>query len=156
MSLLKPSSGTAAGLAGTARLMCGAVAVAIFSNITNNKYGSELFKTVVRRVENLNFPTEGLADLAAAARLGTPDAYAAVEGATAEVIAAAMLANKEAYLEGARMAYRVALAFGILGCICAWFIPSIDRRKLNNRTVAVQERDHQQLQEIKLSGSHKA
>lgn len=136
--------------------MCGAIAVAIFSNITNNKYGTELLSTVTRRVENLDFPTDRLVELAAAAKLNTAEAYAAVEGATADVIEAATLANKEAYLEGARLAYLVALAFGIIGCICAWFIPSIDKRKLNNRTVALQEKDQQQLHDLKLNGPNQA
>jgi hypothetical protein len=145
--MLTVPSGTAAGLAGTARLMCGAVAVAIFSNITNNKYGSQLLGTVTNRVQDLGFPAERLPQLAAAARLNTAAAYKAVQGATPEVIAAATYANKEAYLEGAKMAYQVALAFGLLGCIAAWFIPSIDQRKLNTRTVAVQQKDQQHLDE---------
>jgi hypothetical protein len=131
--------------------MCGAVAVAIFSNITNNKYGNQLLGTVTNRVQGLGFPSESLSALAAAARLNTPAAYAAVEGATPEIIAAATYANKEAYLEGARLAYQVALAFGLVGCICAWFIPSIDQRKLNTRTVAVQQKDAQHLQEKKMN-----
>jgi hypothetical protein len=141
------SSGTAAGLAGTARLMCGAVAVAIFSNITNNKYGNTLLGAVASRVQGLGFPSEMLPQLAAAARLNTPAAYETVPGATPLVIIAATYANKEAYLDGARLAYQVALAFGLVGCICAWFIPSIDQRKLNTRTVAVQQKDQQHLQE---------
>lgn len=140
-------SGTAAGLAGTSRLMCGAVAVAIFSNITNNRYGNQLLETVANSVEGLGFPAERLPQLAAAARLNTAAAYRAVQGATPEVVAAATYANKEAYLNGAKMAYQVASAFGLLGCIAAWFIPSIDQRKLNTRTVAVQQKDQQHLDE---------
>lgn len=146
-SRLTLPSGTAAGLAGTARLMCGAVAVAIFSNITNNKYGNTLLGAITNHVQGLGFPSERLPQLAAAARLNTPAAYRSVQGATAEVIAAATFANKEAYLSGARLAYQVALAFGLIGCVCAWFIPSIDQRKLNTRTVAVQQKDQQYLQE---------
>lgn len=136
--------------------MFGAVAVAIFSNVTNNRYGSELLGAVRRQVEGLDFPSDRLAELAAAAQVGTPEAYDLVDGATEAVRAAATIGNKQAYLTGARLAYQVALAFGLLGCIAALFIPSIDKRKLNNRTVALQEKDLQNLEEKKLDGDHKA
>lgn len=38
--LYQEDIGTSAGLAGTARLLFGAIATAIFSNVTNNKYGA--------------------------------------------------------------------------------------------------------------------
>lgn len=132
--------------------MFGAVAVAIFSNVTNNRYASELVGAVRREVEGLGFPSDRLAELAVAAQAGTPEAYDAVDGATDAIRAAATIGNKEAYLTGARLAYQVALAFGLLGCIAALFIPSIDKRKLNNRTVALQEKDLKHLEEKKLDG----
>lgn len=133
--------GSAAGIAGTSRLMFGAVALAIFSNITNGKYADRLPIRVTENVEGLGFDTTNLKALAAAARLGTAKAYSAVSGITPEVRAAATLANKEAYLDGAHLGYQVALAFGIVGCIAALFIPSIDERKYSERTVALQEQD---------------
>lgn len=136
--------------------MFGAVAVAIFSNVTNNRYASEIVGAVRRQVEGLDFPSDRLAELAAAAQVGTPEAYDMVDGATEAVRAAATIGNKQAYLTGARLAYQVALAFGLLGCIAALFIPSIDKRKLNNRTVALQEKDLQHLEGKKLDGDHKA
>jgi len=66
---------------------------------------------------------------------------------TAEVIAASTCANREAHLEGAEIAYQIALAFGLLACICAWFIPSIDHKKLNARTKALQQNYWPQLEE---------
>ena len=129
--------GTAAGIAGTSRLMCGAIAIAIFSNVTNNKYADALGPAVLRNIEGLGFDTSNLTRLATAARAGTAAAYAAVPGLTPAVRAAAVQANKEAYLEGARLSYQVALAFGLVGCIAALFIPSIDTRKYTKRTVAL-------------------
>lgn len=137
--------GTALGLAGTSRLLAGAIAIAIFSNVTNNKWTQELIGRVAARVEPLGF-TGNMGALAAAARAGTPAALNAVAGLTPEIRAAAILGNKEAYLDGARLAYLVALAFGIVGCLFALFIPSIDERKLNLRTVALQEHDRKELE----------
>ncbi|KAL5378345.1 hypothetical protein PMIN06_011593 [Paraphaeosphaeria minitans] len=144
--------GTAAGLAGTSRLLAGAVATAIFSNFTNNKYATSLPSAVLTNVSSFNLPTVTLSKLIVAAKANTAAAYQAVPGITPAIRAAATLGNKQAYLQGAHLSYQVALAFGLLGVICA-FIPSIDHRKYTDRTVAVQQRDRKELVEKKMAGS---
>jgi hypothetical protein len=91
-----------------------------------------------------------MAALVAAARLGTPAAYEAVDGLTPEVQAAAALGNQQAYLSGAHLSYQVALAFGLCGCIAALFIPSIDSRKYTKKTVALQEADRKAVEAKKV------
>lgn len=130
--------------------MAGAVAVAIFGNVTNNRYAGALPSRISSAVSNLSFDTSNLTVLIAAAKLGTPQAYAAVPGITAEIQAAATRGNQLAYLDGARLSYKVAMAFGILGCLAAFWIPSIDRRKYTKKTVALQESDRKRLEEKKL------
>jgi hypothetical protein len=142
--------GTAAGLAGTSRLLFGAVATAIFSNVTNNKYKSVLAGTVRSAVANLNVPATSMAKLIAAAGVNTAAAYKAVPGITPTIQAAAVHANRESYLTGAHLSYQVALAFGLCGCIAALFIPSIDKRKYTKNTVALQEADRKALDEKKV------
>jgi Fungal trichothecene efflux pump (TRI12) len=141
--------GTAAGLAGTARLLFGAAATAIFSNVTSNKYKQVLPGQVRSAVANLKVPSTSMAKLIAAAGANTAAAYAAVPGITPAIKAAATLANKQAYLTGAHLSYEVALAFGLCGCIAALFIESIDTRKYTKKTVALQEKDRQMLEEKK-------
>lgn len=141
--------GTAAGIAGTSRLMFGAVAIAIFSNVTNNKYVERIAPRVIENIQGLGFNSANLAKLVTAAHAGTAAAYKAVPGLTPQVQAAAVLANKEAYLDGAHLSYEVALAFGLCGCIAALFIPSIDSRKYTKRTVALQEADRKAIEEKK-------
>lgn len=144
--------GTAAGLAGTSRLLAGAVATAIFSNVTNNKYATSLRPNVLANVSKYNLPTATLSKLLVAAKAGTAAAYQAVPGITPAIRAAATLGNKQAYLQGAHLSYQVALAFGLLGVICAFFIPTIDDRKYTNRTVAVQQKDREELVEKETEG----
>ncbi|KAH7126113.1 fungal trichothecene efflux pump [Dactylonectria macrodidyma] len=144
--------GTAAGLAGTARLIAGAIAVAIFGNVTNGRYATALPVRVPEEISGLGFDSENMAALIAAARLNTPAAYAAVPGITDEIQAAATRGNQLAYLDGAHLSYLIAMAFGIVGCIAAFWIPSIDRRKYTKKTVALQEQDRKILQEKKLQG----
>ncbi|XP_014558594.1 hypothetical protein COCVIDRAFT_94258 [Bipolaris victoriae FI3] len=139
--------GTAAGLAGTSRLLAGAVATAIFGNVTNNKYGDLLPECVRSNLAPFDLPPAIVTRLIAAARANNAATYAAIPGITPDVQAAASLGNKQAYLEGAHLSYLVALAFGLLGVIAAFFIPSVDRRKYTSKTVAVQKSDRKALQE---------
>lgn len=141
--------GTAAGLAGTSRLLAGAVATAIFSNITSNKYGDELPARVRSNLAPFNLPSETITRLIAAARANSAAVYAAVPGITPAIQAAARLGNQQAYLEGAHLSYLVELAFGLLGVIAAFFIPSVDKRKYTNKTVAIQQSDWKALHEKK-------
>ena len=145
--------GTAAGLAGTARLLAGAIAIAIFGNVSSNKYRGNLPSYVTKAVAKLNVPASSMKALIAAAGSNTAAAYAKVPGLTPQVRAAAVSANKEAYLSGAHLSYEVALAFGLCGCIAAFFIPSINERVYTRRTVALQERDRQALEESRKAAS---
>lgn len=145
--------GTAAGLAGTSRLLAGAVATAIFSNVTNNKYGSTLPETVRNNLAPFDLPSDIVAKLITAAKANTAAGYAAIPGITPAIRAAASLGNKQAYLEGAHLSYLVALAFGLLGVVAAFFIPSVDKRKYTAKTVAIQKSDRKALQEKKLAAA---
>ncbi|KAK7402700.1 hypothetical protein QQX98_011564 [Neonectria punicea] len=142
--------GTAAGIAGTARLIAGAIAVAIFGNVTNNRYTTALPNRVSDEVAGLGFNSTNMVGLIAAARLNTDAAYAGVPDMTDEIRAAATRGNQLAYLDGAHLSYLIAMAFGVVGCVAAFWIPSIDRRKYTKKTVALQEQDRKMLQEKKL------
>jgi hypothetical protein len=85
--------------------------------------------------------------------VNTAAGYEVIPGITPAIRAAASLGNKQAYLEGAHLSYLVALAFGLLGVVAAFFIPFVDKRKSTNKTVAVQRRDRKELQENKTAGT---
>jgi hypothetical protein len=145
--------GTAAGLAGTSRLLAGAVATAIFGKVTNNKYGDILPRRVRANIAPFDLSSDGITRLIIAARVNTAAGYEVIPGITPAIRAAASLGNKQAYLEGAHLSYLVALAFGLLGVVAAFFIPSVDKRKSTNKTVAVQRRDRRELQENETAGT---
>jgi hypothetical protein len=144
--------GTAAGLAGTSRLLAGAVATALFSNVTN-KYAATLPGAVRNNLAPFNLNAATVTRLVAAARANTAAGYAAIPGITPAIRAAASLGNKQAYLEGAHLSYLVALAFGLCGVVAAFFIPSVDKRKYTDKTVAVQKHDRKALEEKKMAGA---
>ncbi|KAL4893648.1 fungal trichothecene efflux pump [Aspergillus ambiguus] len=139
--------GTAAGLAGTSRLLAGAVATAIFSNVTNNKYVATLPEQVRASVASFDLPTDVVTRLITAAAAGTSTAYNSIPGITPDIEAAATMANKVSYLAGAHLSYQVALAFGLFGCIAALFVPTVDTRKYTKRTVAPQQADKKALKQ---------
>ncbi|KAF2025440.1 hypothetical protein EK21DRAFT_103971 [Setomelanomma holmii] len=122
--------GTAAGLAGTSRLLAGAVTTAIFQ-----------IATITRLIA------------AAKAKANTAAGYAAIPGITPAIRIAASLGNKQAYLEGAHLSYLVALAFGLCVVVAAFFIPTVDRRKCTDKTVAIQKHDRKVLEEKKVGGA---
>lgn len=138
-------SGIASGIAGTVRLLFGAVATAIFSNVLNNQYGHILPGRVASSVSGFNFPTQDLARLTAAAKLNSAAAYAAVPGITPLIKSTVMLANKHAYLDSSRLAFYIAVSFGVVAVVAAIFTADIDKRKYNNHTVAVMETEHKGL-----------
>lgn len=70
--------------------------------------------------------------LLSAAALNTAAAYKAVPGITTEVIAAASLAVKQAYVVAFRTTYLVAIAFGVAAMVAAFFTLSIDHNMKNS------------------------
>jgi hypothetical protein len=143
--------GTAAGLAGTSRLLAGAIATAIFSNVTNNKYSATLPEAVGRNLAPFNLDSTTITRLVVAARTNTAASYAAIPGITPAMRAAVNLSNKQAYLEGAHLSYLVALAFGLCGVVAAFFIASVDKRKYTEKTVAVQRHDRRKIEERRMA-----
>ena len=138
-------SGIASGLAGTTRLLFGAMATAIFSNILNAEYAKALPNYVSRAAAPLGFPAANMTKLATAAKAGTAAAYKAVPGLTPVLQVAAVRANKLAYLKGAQLVFFVAVGFGIVACIASLFTVSIDRRKYTKNTMAVLENENRKL-----------
>lgn len=145
--------GTAAGLAGTSRLLAGAVATAIFGNVTNNKYGATLPAAVRRNLAPFDLPSGAITQLITAARANTAAGYATIPGITPAIRAAASLGNKQAYLEGAHLSYLVALGFGLCGVLASWWIPTVDKRKYTDMTVAVQKYDRKAMEKKKVDGA---
>lgn len=64
-----------------------------------------------------NIPAAVVPDLLQAAALNTADAYSDVPGITPNIIAAAGMAVKRAYVDAFSLVYLVAIAFGVLSLI---------------------------------------
>lgn len=106
------------------------MATAIYSAILANTFASQLPKTMAPVLEQYSISPSIAPDLIAAAALNTPDAYAEVPGGVSDnVIAAAGMAVKYAYVDAFRLVYLVALAFGGLAIVAASFTMTIPKEK---------------------------
>lgn len=134
-------SGVANGLASTFRLMGGAVATAIYSAILSNRFASELPGQIATVVQATGFSSANVSKLLSAAALDTASAYRSVPGITPEVVAGAQQAVKLSYVQAFKLVYLVALAFGGLAIISAFFTKSIPKEKKTMRRAVKMENE---------------
>ncbi|KAH8652088.1 fungal trichothecene efflux pump [Xylariales sp. PMI_506] len=130
--------GVAVGLAGTFRLLGGAVATAVYSAILSTKFQAGIAGKMEDAIAQAGAAySDGLlAALVKAASTNTAAAYGAVQGATPALVAAAEMATKLAYVDAFSVVYLSAIAFGAVAIVAAFFTVSTDR-KLKNMQQAV-------------------
>lgn len=121
--------GVANGLASTFRLMGGAVATAIYSAILANKFANNLPKQMASVISSNDISQADARDLLAAAALNTAEAYESVPNISPTIVEASQRAVKLAYVEGFKLVYLVAIAFGVLACTAAFFTKTIPKEK---------------------------
>lgn len=128
-------------------MIFGAMATAIFSNLLNNEYTKILPGRIAAVAAPLGFPAANMTKLISAAKVGSAAAYKAVPGLTPAIQTTVIRANKLAYLKASQLVFFVAVAFGIIATIAAFFTVSIDRRKYTKNTMAVQETERRRISE---------
>ncbi|KXJ94799.1 fungal trichothecene efflux pump [Microdochium bolleyi] len=135
--------GVAVGLAGTFRLFGGAVATAIYTAIYTNKSSQVLPSQLTAAISASNVPYSDslLSALVKAAATNTAAAYNAVQGMTPELAANAMNAVRQSYVQGFRLVYLIAIAFGALAVMAAACTVSTDRSKKNNDRAVVMKNE---------------
>lgn len=124
--------GIAVGLAGTFRLLGGAIATAIYSAILSAQFSSWLPGYVEKVVAKTGFPVAETKQLIAATTLDTAAAYQKVPGITQAVIVACEQAYKLAYVQAFKLVYLIAIAFGGAAIIAAALTKSTDMKLKNN------------------------
>ncbi|KAJ9669756.1 hypothetical protein H2201_000141 [Coniosporium apollinis] len=143
--------GIAVGLAGTFRLMGGAIATAIYTAIVNNGFAEHLPGEVLSAVSGLDFPSSNMAALLKAAAVNTAAAYKTVPGISTTVIAATQLAVKKAYVSAFSTTYLAAIAFGCLATVAAFFTRDIDpKMKSSSKAVMLENEKKKSEEEVKV------
>ncbi|TLD27198.1 hypothetical protein PspLS_04614 [Pyricularia sp. CBS 133598] len=115
---------TATGLAFSARALGGAFGSAVLNAIVNGYLSAELVPAVSRAATAAGLPESSTAALVAAVGTGRV-AVEGVEGATAEVWSAAVLASREQYKIAYRRAWASVVPFVVLAIVSMWFLRGV-------------------------------
>ena len=120
--------------------MGGAVATAIYSAILTNQFAAKLPTKMAPVIKEYNVPSSLVPDLLKAAALNTAESYEALPKAiTPKILAATQMAVKYAYVDGFKLVYLVAIAFGVLAIIAASFTRTIPKeRKTRVRAIRME------------------
>ncbi len=135
--------GVAVGLAGTFRLLGGAVATAIYTAIYTTRFSEVLPGKLMEAIQESKVPYSDslLSSLIKAAQTNTAAAYNAVAGTTPELAKLAAAAAKESYVQGFSLVYLVAIGFGVAATVAAAFTVSTDRSKKNNSRAIIMKNE---------------
>lgn len=130
-------------MAGTFRLLGGAVATAIYTAIYTTRFSEVLPGKLIEAIHESNVPYSDslLANLIKAAQTNTAAAYNAVAGSTPTLAKLAAAAAKASYVQGFSLVYLVAIGFGVAATVAAAFTVSTDRSKKNNSRAIVMKNE---------------
>lgn len=123
--------GIAVGLAGTFRLLGGAVATAIYTAILSSRFAQVVpahMADAIRDTPGASYSDSLLQALIKAASTNTAAAYAAVPGASSALQAAAATATKLAYVDAFSLVYLIAIAFGALATAASFLTVNTDMK----------------------------
>ncbi|KAJ9645542.1 hypothetical protein H2204_001122 [Knufia peltigerae] len=120
--------GVATGLAGSVRATGGAIAIAIYSSVLHSKVAQNLATKVASAVIRAGLPPAMVEPFIAALVTGQIDSLGTMEGVTPAIIAAGVDAQRYVYADGFRTVFLVSIAFGVLACIAAAFVSSVDHK----------------------------
>jgi len=134
------------------RLLGGSIATAIYTSIVNNEFAASLPSTLVTELSdnNLTIPESTMQKLLSAATLNTAAAYRSVPGINNEIIAAASMAVKEAYVKAFRLTYLAAIGFGGAAIIAAFFTKDIDKSMKNSHRAVRLENEERRVEDEKV------
>ncbi|KAF3025854.1 hypothetical protein E8E14_014780 [Neopestalotiopsis sp. 37M] len=141
--------GIAVGLAGTFRLLGGAIATAIYSAILSSKFSEVIYDKMVDAIRDsgATYSDSLLQALVKAASTNTAAAYKAVQGSTPALQAAAALATKFAYVDAFSLVYLIAIAFGAVATAATFLTVNTDM-KLKTMQRAVYLRGERPTEEV--------
>lgn len=119
---LKPEDlGVALGLVGTSRATLSSITQAVFVTILDNKLASNIPKYVIPSALAAGLPKTSLSALLKGLAAGD---FSSIPGITPSVVAAAVDANKEAYVQSFKIVYLAGVAFAVCGLASSLLVPN--------------------------------
>ncbi|KAF2095876.1 MFS general substrate transporter [Rhizodiscina lignyota] len=118
--------GVAGGLAGAVRSIISSILQAVYISILTNRLTTTIGDEVPPALVNAGLPANSVAPFLQAITVGTPDAFASVQGANSTIIATGISAYKQANADAYRTVYLSTIAFSAIAVILTWFAPNTD------------------------------
>jgi len=119
--------GTAVGVAGSIRSGISTIASTIYTVILTNRLSTTIPAVVPPALVDAGLPAASVPNFLAAITLGTPDAFAAVQGLT----------EQEANIQAYRTVLLTIIAFSGTGIICSFGAPNVDKLVTNKVTATL-------------------
>lgn len=132
--------GLASGFQISVRNTMGTIATGVYATVLSNRNLINIPKVVGPAAVAAGLSANETAAVVAAAKLGTPAAYAAVPGMTPAIKAAAVLGLKVANAMSFRTMFLISLAFGLFSTIASVFIGNLDAHFTNEVARKLQDR----------------
>ncbi|KAJ4354329.1 uncharacterized protein N0V89_006064 [Didymosphaeria variabile] len=135
--------GTATGIAGSARSFISTICSTVYTVILSNRLAATIPARVPPALIAAGLPSSSVASFLSALTLGTPAAWAAVNGLSAESQAAGVRAYQEANAEAYKTVFLSTIAFCGVGILASFWAPNVDA--LLTRDVVVQLRGRERI-----------
>ncbi|KAK7894811.1 hypothetical protein LTR67_005550 [Exophiala xenobiotica] len=119
--------GVATGLIGSVRSTGGAIAIAIYGTIIRDKATSDIVPRVAAAAVEAGLAPSEVPSFVLALTSGSASALASIKDITPAIIAAGADAIKTVYAEAFKLVFLASLAFGVISCIAAIFVRSVDK-----------------------------
>lgn len=120
--------GTAVGVAGSIRSSVSTIASAVYTSILTNRLGKTISHEVPPKLIAAGLPATSVKAFLSAISIGTPAAFAKVQGLTGEIETTGIAAYKVASSHAYQTVFYSTLVFSGLCIIAACMAPSVDDR----------------------------
>jgi hypothetical protein len=129
--------GTAVGLAGSVRSAVSTIAQVIYTTILTNRLQKTIPQEVPPKLIAAGLPASSVSSFLSAVAVGTPDAFAKVEGLTAAIEATGIAAYKVASAHAYQTVFYSTIAFSGVAVILTFLVPNVDDRMTNSVPVTL-------------------
>jgi hypothetical protein len=137
--------GTGAGVAGSVRAAISAVSSAVYSAVLTNRLTSTISSEVPPALIKAGLPATSVANFIAAISVGTPAAFATVEGLTADITAVGLRAYKVANADAYRTVFLTTIAFSGLALVLSFFVPNVEDRLTSDVAATLHNRGDEKI-----------
>lgn len=133
--------GTAVGVAGSMRTAVSTVAQVIYTVILTNRLQQTIPNEVPPKLIAAGLPASSVPSFLSAVAVGTPAAFAKVDGLTASIEATGIAAYKLASSHAYQTVFYSTIAFSGLCILCALLTPNVDDR-MTDKVIVTLHRHH--------------